>query len=163
MIKYRKKDFFLSIISFFAHFSLYILCTKNSLSRHAKTQMSKLNTINHYDSNLYLSIQYCLCKVHPTYISPRVESAIMPDYFRNCSSFRKLELHFFNKLLKGECTCFICRKSWDLRTLRFSVLNKNESLRVLKSHFYFCLTWVLIISYFKLVNFSKYFDMLHEF
>ena len=39
-------------------------------------------------------------------------------------------------------TCFICGNSWDLRTLWFWKLNKNESLRVLQPLFYLHLTCV---------------------
>lgn len=83
--------------------------------------------------------------------------------FENTSQCLELELHVFNKWPKSECMCFICGNSHrDLNTLWFSVLNKNENLRVLKPYLYLSGSCVLIISYVKLANFLKYFVMMHK-
>ena len=79
--------------------------------------------------------------------------------FETAAHCREFELHFFNKCLEGECACFVCGNSWDLYTLWFSLLNKNQSLKVLKPHFYIS----ILLTYITLVNFLNYFVMLHGF
>ena len=60
--------------------------------------------------------------------------------FETVAHRRELELQLFSKWLRDECTCFVCGNYWDLHILWFCVLNKNESLRVLKPDIHFCLT-----------------------
>ena len=60
--------------------------------------------------------------------------------FKDIARYREHELHFLNKWLTDECTCFCFGgNSWDFD---FAVVNKNEGLRVSEPHFYLRLTCV---------------------
>ena len=105
-----------------------------------------------------------------------IQTSIAVNHTRNTSSFklsvqqclisfetvahsRELELHFFNKCLNNECVCFICGNCWDLYTLWLSVLNKNQSSKLLKPHSYLHSTCVLIITCFRLIHFENIFHI----
>ena len=70
--KYRRKGFF----SFIYILCLYVLPVIYTVSSDG---LSKVKTINHYGSNLHVSINQCCCKTYPTYRSPRAERTTMPD------------------------------------------------------------------------------------